>query len=391
MCQNITLAVTLHIAIAKAFLLVFACALPVAAQERSDRSSRQQRHVAAHETIQGDYFASGPVITISGTVNGDVYGAGGQIFVNGQVNGDLLAAGGRINISGTVAHNVRSAGGQINITGKVGRNLTVAAGNLEVSPGAAIGGNIVGAGGSIHIAGPVQGALRVAAGTLIISSRLGSSLRAAVGQLQLTPQAEILGDVGYLSHQKAQIAEGARVKGKLAHHLPPEVTRPTRERLFIFFTGLGIFVWLVSLISTLILGLLSLRFLPRYHATAVEILKARPLAALGTGFVVAVVTPVVCVLLLAMIVTLPIALVLAAALAILLFFGRIFVISRIGEAILSTRPGWAFLIGLAIYYMIALIPIAGWIFVLLVVLAGLGADLMARRQFYLEARSRELL
>lgn len=371
-------------------IILYACSLPAGAQDRSDTSFRQ-RSLAAHEIIQGDYFAFGPVVTISGTVNGDVYASGGQIFIDGQVNGDLLAAGGRINISGNVVHNVRSAGGQITITGTVGRNLTVAAGNLEVSPSANIGGNVVGAGGSIHLAAPVKGAARLAAGSLILSNRVGSNVDAAVGQLRLTSKAEIMGNVNYLSRQQAEVEEGARVKGKLAHRVPPEVTRPTREKIFAFFMGIGIFVWVVSLVSTLILGLLSLRFLPRYHDTAVDILKARPLAALGTGFIAAVVTPVVCLLLLAMVVTLPIAVILAAALGILLFFGRIFVISRIGEAILSTRKGWAFLIGLVLYYVIVLIPIVGWLFVLLVILSGLGAELMARRQFYLEARARELL
>jgi hypothetical protein len=49
------------------------------------------------------------------------------------------------------------------------------------------------------------------------------------------------------------------------------------------------------------------------------------------------------------------------------------------------------LVGLVLYYFIAFIPIVGWLFVLLVVLAGLGAELMARKNFYLEARARELL
>jgi hypothetical protein len=60
-------------------LLLCAGSLTVGAQERSETPSRQQRtHVAAHETIQGDYFAFGPVVTISGTVNGDVYASGGR-------------------------------------------------------------------------------------------------------------------------------------------------------------------------------------------------------------------------------------------------------------------------------------------------------------------------
>jgi hypothetical protein len=145
------------------------------------------------------------------------------------------------------------------------------------------------------------------------------------------------------------------------------------------------------LVSTLILGLISLSFLPKYHQLAVDILKARPWASLGIGFIAAVVIPAVCALLFALVFTVPVALILTAAFGILLYWGRIFVISRIGEALVGTRKRWAFVLGLVLYYVIGVIPIIGWLFVLLVVLSGLGAELIARKQFYVDARARELL
>jgi hypothetical protein len=84
--------------------------------------------------------------------------------------------------------------------------------------------------------------------------------------------------------------------------------------------------------------------------------------------------------------TILIAVILTAAFGILLFWGRIFVITCMGEAIMGPKKGWASLISLVLCYVIGFIPVIGWIFVLLVILSGLGAELMARKQFNREAR-----
>jgi len=352
---------------------------------------RRSSPVAASQIIDGDHFAFGPLVTISGTVNGDVYALGGQIIMDGRVNGDLLVAGGTVSVSGDVAQDMRISGGQIDITGRVGRNLTAAGGNVELGRTANIGGNVVAAGGNIHLASSVKGAAKIAAGSLIVSNKLGSRLDAAVGTLRLTSNAEIAGDVNYYSGREAEVEPGARIGGKLSHNPPPAVPQPSPEKIFIFFTGLGIFILLTGFTSTLILGLLSLRYLPKYHQGATDILKTRLWASLGLGFVAAIVIPVVCAILFSLVLTIPVAIILVAAFGILLFWGRIFVISRLGEAIMGPKRGWAFLVGLVLYYVIAIVPIVGWIFVALAILSGLGAELLARKNFYLEARARELV
>ena len=361
-----------------------------AAQER-DSFWNQRSSVAASETIESDYFAFGPLVTISGTINGDVYAVGGQIVVDVKINGDLLAVGGRLIVSGSVSQDVRVVGGQVNLSGTVGRNVTVMGGNVELTRNATVDGSVVAAGGNIDLASPVKDAVKIAAGSLIVSNEVGSQLHAAVGSLRLTSNAEIGGDVNYYSRREAEVEPGARISGKLVHNPPPRLPEPSPKKIFMVFTGLGLFILLIGFTSTLILGLMSLHYLPNYHQATADILRRRPWASLGVGFVAAVVIPVVCAILFSIVLTIPISIILAAAFGILLFWARIFVISRLGEAILGPKRVWAFLLGLVLYYVIAFIPVVGWVFVVFVVLSGLGAELLARRNFYLEARARQLL
>ena len=363
-----------------------------AAQERArERGSDRHATVPAAQIINGDYFAVGDTVEISGTINGDLYASGGQVIIDGRVNGDVLVAGGRVNLSGTVSQDVRAAGGQVTIAGNLGRNLTVAGGNVEIASSAQVRGGVVAAGGSVELAAPVGGAAKVAAGTLIIANRIAGDVEAAVGTLRIASRAEIGGNVNYWSGREASVSEGARINGKIVRSVPPERPR--------FFSA-AFFAWLVfvsiNFVGTLILGLLSARFLPRYHQSVIATLRERPWASLGIGFIAAIVVPVACALLFATVLAIPLALILLLAFFILLYWSRIYAIGRIGESILGRlRPAAsrtsAFVLGLFVYYILAIIPVVGWLLVPLVILFGVGAELITRKQFYLTARSQDLI
>jgi cytoskeletal protein CcmA (bactofilin family) len=371
--------------------LVFFISIAAAQERARRRGSERHATVPASQVVDGDYFAFGETVEISGTINGDLYASGGQVVIDGRVNGDVLVAGGRVNLSGTVSQDVRAAGGKVTIAGNVGRNLTVAGGNVEIASSAVVRGGVVAAGGSVDLAAPVGGAAKIAAGTLIIANRIAGDVEAAVGTLRIASRAEIGGNVNYWSGREASVSEGARINGKIVRNVPPE-----RPRAF----PAAFFAWLVfvsiNFVCTLVLGLLSARFLPRYHQSAMTTLRERPWASLGVGFVAAVVVPVVCALLFATVLAIPLALILLAAFFILFYWSRIYAIGRIGDSILARlRPASgrtaAFILGLFVYYLLAIIPVVGWLVVPLVILLGLGAELITRKQFYVTARSQDLI
>jgi hypothetical protein len=219
---------------------------------------------------------------------------------------------------------------------------------------------------------------------------LAAQLDAAVGSLRVTSNAEIAGDVNYFSRREAEVEPGARIGGKLVHNPPPPATTVAGKNIHVFHRA-GRIPTSYRFYFDFDPRSFWLHYLPKYHQAAADIPKTRPWASLGLGFVAAIVIPVVFAILFSIVLTVPIAIILAAAFGILLFWARIFVISRLGEAIMGPKKGWAFLLGPVLYYVIAFIPIVGWIFVVLVILSGLGAELLAQKNFYLEARARELL
>lgn len=370
------------------FLALFVFATPLHA--KSDGPT-QVVILPQGETVDHDYFAAGETVEIHGTVNGDVYAAGGQVIITGTVNGDVLAAGGTVTLSGTVSQDARLAGGQITISGSVGRNLTVASGNVEVLESARLGGSVVAGAGNLRIGTDVPRGITAGVGRLAISSNVTGDVETAVGELYLAPGANIRGNLNYLSENDARIEQGASVSGQIQKRLPPEYLRTSpdeaRREAAKAYAGAKGFSTIMGFLTTLVIGLLLLRFVPNFLARSVDNLRDQPWTALGIGFLALVVTPVLFIALLIGIITIPLAFILLFAYFITLYLSSIPVSIWLGETILArvNRPAsiyWTFALGLLALSLITLLPFFGWLAKLLTVLFGLGTYLISKKQAY---------
>ena len=371
---------------------------PAASANNNDKKDLENKNVVlpAGEVVNKDYFATGNTVEISGTVNGDVYAFGGQVLVDGKVNGDLIAAGGMVNVSGDISQDARVGGGQVTISGKIGRNLTVGGGNVDITSSATIAGGVVAGGGNISLAAPVGKDVKIGAGNLTVSNLIAGDLDAAVGVMRLTSKAQVGGNLTYWSNQKASIDKNAKISGKLTQKKPSEVAKPAPKKALGIITGIDLFTKIVSLVSTLVLGLLLIAFFPRYNRAVVYTLRRRPWVSLGIGFLALILTPIIFGLLLVTIVGMPIAFILLALYLISLYLVRIFIIFWAGTTIFE-RTGrklhevWALIVGLVVYYIITLIPIIGGLVTFFVILFGLGAAILTKKEFYSAAKKKELL
>ncbi|OGY25715.1 MAG: hypothetical protein A2134_02610 [Candidatus Woykebacteria bacterium RBG_16_39_9b] len=376
-------------------ILALLILVPSASANDKDNHKTKVVTLPVGEVVNKDYFAFGDIVEVSGTVNGDVYAFGGQVLVDGKVNGDLIAAGGMVNISGDVSQDLRVGGGQITISGQIGRNVTVGGGNVEFTNDATVRGSILAGAGNVTLASPVGTNVKIGAGNLTISNKIDGDVEAGVGDLRLTSKAKVAGNLTYWSDQQASIDEHALVSGEITKKSAPNIAKPSARGIFGGFAAFKIISTAIGLVSTFVLGLILIRFFPKFSSAAVNTLNKRPLASLGIGFLTLVATPIIFVLLLITVIGVPIALILLAFYLISLYLARLFVMFWVGAAI-SARTGrklhqvWVFIIGLILYYVVTLIPVVGGITTFLVVTFGLGAFLITKRDTYLATRKSSL-
>jgi|Napbiome12C3dose_1001474.scaffolds.fasta_scaffold00049_1 cytoskeletal protein CcmA (bactofilin family) len=377
--------------ISAALIILFVLPLTAIAQ---DPENKKDVVLAKDEVINKDYFATGNSIFLDGTVNGDAYVAGGNVVVNGTINGDLLAAGGNLDIRGNITGNIRAAGGNINISGTIDRNATLAGGSINITPTADIKGSLVSAGGNVTVSAPIGKEINLGGGQVVLGNRIGGDVNAAVGNLSLAPTATISGNLTYLSENPASVSPGATVSGKITQNVPQ--TKQPEEAAKRGIGALLSFFLIGDFLLATIIGFLLLKFLPVFFSTTAQLITQKPWLSLGIGFLTAIISPFVFLLLLITIIGIPIAMLLAFALVVLSYLAKIFVAFVIGQLILgrfSKQPhtAWALILGLVIYSLVKAIPIFGWLISVIAILTGLGALLIAKKNYYRNLRTKEII
>ncbi len=340
-----------------------------------------------NQTINGDYFATGDKVVISGTVNGDAYVAGGSILIDGKINGDLLVAGGNVTIRGDIAQDVRAAGGNITISSHIGGNTTITGGSVTITDSASLSGSLVAGVGNLEIYAPVKKGMTIGGGTVQIGNQVGGDITAGVGELNFSSDANIQGNISYWSNNKVNISQGASISGQVSHFPPSQQHDSSKDGAKGLFTGISFIFTLASFLTALLLGILCMRFFPRFFDKTAQIIRTSPGTAFLTGLITFIVVPFVGLFLFITIFLIPLSILLMGIYFIVLYISKIFVAYTIGKkgaeiVNVTWSRGFVFAAGLIIYYAITSIPVIGWIISFVGVIFGLGALISAKRAYY---------
>lgn len=377
------------------FFIASVIAIPVFAQEE-----RQNIVLLADQIHEGDYFAAGDNVNIMGTVNGDAYAAAGNVIVQGVINGDLLTAGGTVTISGDIQGDIRTAGGTIILSGaSVGGNVTALGGTITIDSSSVIQGSLVSAGGNLQILAPVGRGATIGAGSVVLGNSVGGNILAGVGEMTLSQNAIINGDLTYYSESEATIAAGATVSGKITQQIPPNTRVNTEEverTAEGFAKGLAFSLKVVDIFWLLIVGLIATQFFPIFMKRTAETVRGKIGWSLLTGLIVMIIFPVIGILLFVTLAGIPIAIVLLFIFLFIMWFARIFALHALGTEIakrlkLKSGTNMTYVIGLIAYSVLTIIPVIGFFTQIIVVLSGIGAFLAIKKKYYEELRTKKLI
>ncbi|MCI5052410.1 MAG: polymer-forming cytoskeletal protein [Simkaniaceae bacterium] len=335
-------------------------------------------------TIQGDYFARGSTVEISGHIKGDLFVLASQAFVDGTVDGSILFVGGELSHSGYVGQNIRGAGGHVVISGDVGGSVSVVAGSLDLSPKALIKGNVVGMTGTADFASRINGNIRISSSFLRLSDGVGGFVTANVGQLRITSKANVKGPITYWSTNDAHIDSNAKLTGGIKHEdsIFSNVTRKSFIKKL--STGSKLATILMNFFYSLVVGLVLLRYYRNRVDTSYEVLTKGPVRAFLTGVMIAILLPLISLFFLMTIVGAPFALTLIAVNVIGFYMAK--VISILWITRLSTQrfrihrfEKLNFFFALIIYFILVRIPYVGLAISIVATLLGVGAAILKNK------------
>lgn len=239
----------------------------------------------------------------------------------------------------------------------------VLTGRLLVPSGEAVGAAVIFDGDAL-IAGTVRETLVVLNGNAEISGVVRQDVVVVNGDVVVRAGAEIGGDL--VTRGEPIVEDGATIRGERGQ-------LPTSFDLQGFGLA-GRFAWWIGYsISTLVLGLLMLLFVPRLSRAVRIVARERTGASIGWGIGLFFLLPVAAVLLLVTIVGIPLGLFTLLALALIYTTGYMVATIAIGGVILRNGSTYAtFFVGWIVLRLLALIPIAGGVLWLAGSIWGLG-------------------
>lgn len=368
-----------------AFVFLSTGATAQAADFRVGAKNNGSVSIGVDEDITNLYTA-GNIITIDANVEKGVHAAGNIININGNVGNSVYSAGGTLLISGDVAGSVHGAGGNIIVESNIADDVIVAGGNMMISKEATIGGDLVVGAGTLDLLGSVGGNIYMSGGVVTLNGSVGGDVKIdQVDELTIGKDSVINGNLEYYSKNEIVIEDGAVINGETILNTDKGMGKERREHDRGAFVG-ALFAIIsialfIKMIGLMIIALIFAFVFKKLTESTVKEGLNHFWKSLGLGFAILVLTPMASIIL---IITL-FGLWLGIAMM-MLYFVSLTVAASIMGIIFGTwlahllfkkkdySVNWKIVVGgVVAITLVGLVPLIGWIIMMILTLVTLGA------------------
>lgn len=367
------------------FLVVAVVAVPATSYAQDQARVRVERG-SVH---QGDLYAFGERVDIDGRLDGDLLALAQQVNVDGQIEGDFFVAADSINIRGDIGDSTRISGNRVYVDGTIDGDLLVAGNDVRLGENSKIGNSLRAAGRIVEIAGTVDGDVTAYGAEVIISGTVqGGVTIGAAETIDLTPTASIGGDLDYTARTPLSPEALARVSGTV--HFTEANSGDEDDEARIATWSVVFWIWLTG--AALLSGLLLVALFRRLVPSLVSAVKGQAVIGTLLGFGAVLAVPAAAIVAMVTLVGLPVGVTALLLFAVALYIAKLLVAAWAGGQVLAlagrpnASPYATMAVGVVLLYALFTIPYLGGLVYLIATWLGLGAMILAGRQ-YLQTRA----
>lgn len=353
--------------------LACALALPPAAGAAEVKRGDPSYTLPAGQEVKTDLIVWAARTRIDGDVDGDLIVWSQSVTVNGHVKGDILCFAQSLTVNGPVDDNVRVWSQSLSLNGSIGKNAMIFSQQVDFDERATVGGTMMLFANFAELDGHLTGDLLAFSNMMDIEGSLDNNARIRADRLTIGPHAEIKGRTQYSGRRQPDVSPSAKLGSPIEITIVkrgPDYSRPR-------------FYWHQTLLwgASFLFGLALLLIAPGFFADVVQAGK-RVGPALGFGVLFAIATPIVAVIACVTIVGLGLGIAALLLYAIAAYSAQVFIGSWLGEKLLGTEVGVGAAIGrlalgLGVLRVLQMLPYAGSLVTLAVLVWGLGALALA--------------
>lgn len=328
-----------------------------------------QSNLPAKEHNAGNMFAFGSSV-MNVDVENDLYWFGSvldasKLDIGATGHGSIIAAGQSVSLKNTkVADSLRIAANDIEITHtEVGNNVTIAARSINIGNEMKANG-IYAAAQTLAISGSYKGGA-LTGETVSFDGQVEGDLSISAGTITIGKNAQVKGQLELSGGSNIEIAEGADVPN-VVYSEPVQSGEPT------LFDNL-VSILYACMAHVVLVGLFFV-IIRKSLVDAANMVKPKFWKMILAGAVVFLVAPIVCLLLIFPLVTIPVVVLMAIVMLVIALFSIPFTGSALGMALLGKKmnPVLAAIIGTVVLTILAYLPVISAIAVIFSIIFTAG-------------------
>jgi len=317
------------------------------------------------KTQKDDTYRAGETIKVNAVVQGDLVIAGGNLTVNDSVNGDLTAAGGELFLNSYIADDVRIAVGRATIDSEVGDDLVVFGGEVILTENAIIHGNLICFAGDVTINGEVIEELDVRAGDVSINGTIRGPSKVSGEDITIGSNAKFYKDVEYYQSDEELDFKNSLVNAKAQFN--EDLGEGNSQMSLTTIGTKSLKSWITYILSSFLAILVLHALFRNSFSNAVDDLENSVLKSFGFGLIYLIGIPLMIILTFVIAIGIPLGLFATAVFVFSLLFGHL-VAALLVVYYLRHRnqKNWGFwsitflaLICAVVLRLLTMIPIAG--------------------------------
>lgn len=299
-----------------------------------------------------NYFAFNEDISITKEVLGDVYSAGKKISVQDNVDGDAIVIGETVDItSNELKGNIRCGAQTLNINSKNVKNITAFGQNINIGENTTAKGIYI-SGQNINFKGSCEG-FYATGDTIIINGKINGDVNVTCDELVIADDGNVTGNIEVYS-PKEPIVNSNVTMDEIKY---TKIENSTNENEFKAFIGFGT---LISIIASLIIGLVLYSLFKKFFISSDNLLIKEPLTIILGGMGSFILIPIVSLLLFFTIIGLPLGAIALIMYFIVVYLSPVVIGIVIGRIILKNKnPYLQLLVGILIIRLLSLLPMIG--------------------------------
>lgn len=298
-----------------AILLISLCSMVTFGQ------TEREGEILIDKTQLDDTYRAGESIKVDAVVQGDLVIAGGDLTVNDSINGDLTAAGGELFLNGYIADDVRIAVGRVTIDSEIGDDLVVFGGEVILTENARVHGDLNCFAGNIELNGEVIGKLNIKGADVLINGTIKETSKILGEDITIGPNAKFNKKVEYWNSD-GEIDFGNSLVNTEAQ-FSEDLAKEKSDLSLTTFGTASFSRWIFYILSAFLVILVLHALFKNTFSNAVEGIEKNWLKNFGFGLIYLIGIPLVIILSLLMIIGIPLGLFAAVIFIFSLLFGHL--------------------------------------------------------------------